>query len=85
MSVNLKQEGQWLEQEKRNVALKRARELKSRIKDYLDNKQNIPNGFEKQAAFAQAKEKFCNILGPVRNNGMIGVGRWPIGSKMSKF
>lgn len=63
MSVNLKQEGQWLEQEKRNVALKRARELKSRIKDYLDNKQNIPNGFEKQAAFAQAKEKILQYFG----------------------
>lgn len=63
MSVNLKQEGQWLEQEKRNVALKRAKELKSRIKDYLDNKQNIPNGFEKQAAFAQAKEKILQYFG----------------------
>lgn len=62
MSVNLKHEGLQLGKEKRLIALKRAKELKSRIDGYLDNKKNIPNGFEIQPQYSQAKEQLISYF-----------------------
>lgn len=62
MSVDLKQEGKQLEKEKRLIALKRAKELKSRIESYLENKQNIPNGFEIQEEYSKAKDIILNYF-----------------------
>ncbi|MDO7786001.1 glutamate 2,3-aminomutase [Desulforamulus aquiferis] len=62
MSVNLRHEELQLEQEKRRVALRRARELKARIDGYLKEKQNIPNGFEIQEEYCQAKAAILNYF-----------------------
>lgn len=62
MSVNLRREELQLEQEKRRVALRRARELKSRIDDYLLEKQNIPDGFDIQDEYRRAKETIMSYF-----------------------
>ncbi|MCL4442361.1 MAG: KamA family radical SAM protein, partial [Firmicutes bacterium] len=62
MSVHLRHEEVRLGQEKRLIALKRARELKSRITGYLSNKANIPNGFEVQEEYNQARDKVMNFF-----------------------
>ncbi|ABO50665.1 glutamate 2,3-aminomutase [Desulforamulus reducens MI-1] len=62
MSVHLKQEEFRLRQEKRKIALKRAKELKARITDYLENKDQIKNGFEVQEQYNRAKQTLLNFF-----------------------
>ena len=50
-------------EEKRQIALRRAAELKSKIKDYLDIKDTIPCGLEMQEDLKQNKGKILHLLG----------------------
>ncbi|KXZ39067.1 lysine 2,3-aminomutase [Alkalithermobacter thermoalcaliphilus JW-YL-7 = DSM 7308] len=47
---------------KREISLKRADELKSRIQDYLDVKDSIPKGLYMQDMFEKSKKKIMQIL-----------------------
>mgnify|MGYP000861110686 CR=1 FL=1 len=49
--------------EKRQIALKRAAELKERIADYLEYKENIPTGFKEWEKIKERQEKIKKILG----------------------
>ncbi|QNO16406.1 glutamate 2,3-aminomutase [Alkalicella caledoniensis] len=51
------------EKDNRDVSLKRAAELKSRIQDYLDVKDTIPVGYKIQDEYNLQKEKLLEILG----------------------
>lgn len=51
------------ENNKREVSLKRAAELKSRIQDYLDIKDKIPTGYDVEEQYNQQKAKLLKILG----------------------
>lgn len=51
------------EREKREVALKRAAELKARISDYLEAKAKIPSGREIAQEIAERKEKIKKYFG----------------------
>jgi KamA family protein len=50
-------------EEKRQISLRRAVELKSRITDYLEVRDTIPCGLERQDALRKNKEKILNLLG----------------------
>jgi len=50
-------------EEKRQIALKRASELKSRISDYLEAKKSIPCGLELTEAFQENKARILQLLG----------------------
>ncbi|AQS59504.1 glutamate 2,3-aminomutase [Desulforamulus ferrireducens] len=62
MSVIWKQDQEVVAKDKRKIALKRAKELKAHIEDYLQNKQNIPDGFEIQEAYNLAKGKLLKYF-----------------------
>ncbi|EOD00517.1 glutamate 2,3-aminomutase [Caldisalinibacter kiritimatiensis] len=49
--------------EKRKVSLERAEELKSRIEDYLDERDKVAKGLEMTDEFTAAKERILKILG----------------------
>ncbi len=49
--------------DKRKISLERASELKSRIKDYLETRENIPKGLDLEEKFSQSKKKILEILG----------------------
>lgn len=48
--------------DKRHVSLERAKELKNKIKDYLDVKDQIPIGLKLEREFQKSKEKILSIL-----------------------
>ena len=62
MSVIWRHDKEALAKDKRKIALKRAGELKAHIKDYLQNKGDIPDGFEIQEAYLLAKGKLLNYF-----------------------
>ena len=62
MAVDLQREEALREQDKRRIALKRAKELRTRISGYLENKTKIPNGFEVQDDYQKAKNDIMNLL-----------------------
>lgn len=62
MSVHLISEDFRTGQTKRIIALKRAKELKSNITGYLENKANIPNGFEIQEQYNLAKKDILSFF-----------------------
>ncbi|MCM8900265.1 hypothetical protein KVG29_03365 [Caldicoprobacter algeriensis] len=41
--------------DRREIAIKRAQELKERIKDYIEAKAKIPKGLEMQSQFEENK------------------------------
>ncbi|WP_279230357.1 glutamate 2,3-aminomutase [Thermohalobacter berrensis] len=49
--------------ERRRVSLERAKELKSRIEDYLEERKKIPRGLYMQDEFEKAKKKILDVLG----------------------
>ncbi|QIB26348.1 glutamate 2,3-aminomutase [Caloranaerobacter azorensis] len=49
--------------EKREISLKRAAELKSRIDDYLKVRESIPRGLYMQDKFEELKKKILDVLG----------------------
>ncbi|WP_028843172.1 glutamate 2,3-aminomutase [Thermodesulfobacterium thermophilum] len=51
------------EREKREIALKRAAELKARISDYLEAKDKIPSGREAQAEIAARQRRIMAYFG----------------------
>lgn len=51
-----------MENTKRNVSLERAKELKSRIVDYLDARKTIPKGLEKEAEIAVRKQEIMKMM-----------------------
>ncbi|HHU32057.1 MAG: glutamate 2,3-aminomutase [Zhaonellaceae bacterium] len=51
------------QEEKRQIALRRASELKSRISDYLEVKDSIPCGLELTKQFQKNKERILGLLG----------------------
>ncbi|MTI49352.1 MAG: glutamate 2,3-aminomutase [Firmicutes bacterium] len=48
---------------KREISLQRADELKSKINDYLEARENIQKGLELEEEFQKSKENILNILG----------------------
>ena len=52
-----------MENNKREISLKRAEELKSRIEDYLEAKKTISKGLENQEALIERKNKILSVLG----------------------
>jgi lysine 2,3-aminomutase len=50
-------------EEKRQIALKRAEELKERISDYLEYKKKIPTGFKEWNKIKERQEKIKEIFG----------------------
>ncbi|MDK2821431.1 MAG: glutamate 2,3-aminomutase [Clostridia bacterium] len=55
-------------EDKRQISLKRARELKSRIVDYLEAKKNIPSGIELDDEIKNNKQKIMSFLGATEEN-----------------
>ena len=53
----------FLERDKRQVALDRAKELKSQINGYLKESQNIPTGFKLQQTLQERKQKILDYFG----------------------
>lgn len=51
-----------MKRKERELALKRAEVLKSRIQDYLDVKDQIADGFQRQELISQQKAKILSIL-----------------------
>lgn len=51
------------QEEKRLIALKRAEELRDRIKDYLEQKDKIPSGLALKDEIAAARERIMKVLG----------------------
>ncbi|CAH2212668.1 glutamate 2,3-aminomutase [Tepidibacter aestuarii] len=52
-----------MENNKREISLKRAEELKGRIGDYLEAKKTIPKGLENQEELLERKNKILSALG----------------------
>lgn len=48
---------------KREISLKRAKELKSRITDYLDARERIPRGLYMREKFIESKRRILDVLG----------------------
>ncbi|AEG59902.1 glutamate 2,3-aminomutase [Desulforamulus ruminis] len=62
MSVKMWQDEQQLEWEKRDIALRRAAELKDQITEYLEQKKSIPDGFEIQGEYTKAKSELLEYF-----------------------
>lgn len=57
-----------MDKDKRDISLKRAEELKSRIDDYIIAKQNIVKGLEKTRELEKRKNLILNTLGAEEEN-----------------
>ncbi|MBF7082290.1 glutamate 2,3-aminomutase [Desulfallas sp. Bu1-1] len=53
----------YFDYEKRQLALKRAEELKQRISDYLEKSQTIPTGFKLESEYQQRKRRILEYFG----------------------
>lgn len=51
-----------LAEEKQLIALNRAEELRSKIQDYLEERQNIPTGFDLHQQYTERKQRIMHIL-----------------------
>ncbi|WP_034630445.1 glutamate 2,3-aminomutase [Desulfotruncus alcoholivorax] len=56
------------EMDKRQVALERADELKSHIKDYLQESRNIPTGLKLEHTFQSKKKQILNYFGATEDD-----------------
>ncbi|SFQ22453.1 glutamate 2,3-aminomutase [Caldicoprobacter faecalis] len=54
--------------DRREIALKRAQELKGKIRDYIEAKAKIPKGLEMQSRFEENKRKLLKILNAAEDN-----------------
>ena len=61
-------EKQVSDEEKRNVSLNRAYELRNRIGDYLKDKNKIPGGYQMSAEIAVFRTKILNYFGASEEN-----------------
>ncbi|SHH13585.1 glutamate 2,3-aminomutase [Tepidibacter thalassicus] len=52
-----------MENKKKQISLQRAKELKSRIEDYIEARKHIPKGLEKKSELEERKKKILSILG----------------------
>ncbi|HBT46605.1 MAG TPA: lysine 2,3-aminomutase, partial [Peptococcaceae bacterium] len=62
MSVDFTRQ-EWSQEEKRVIALRRAAELKERIKDYLEAKETIPSGLEAKEEIAARRKRIMAYFG----------------------
>lgn len=62
MSVYLKKSCNFSSEEKRNIALRRAEELKEKISDYLEQKDLIKTGFDIQGIVESNKERILKYF-----------------------
>ncbi|MTI79451.1 MAG: glutamate 2,3-aminomutase [Firmicutes bacterium] len=62
MAEDIKNKDNITAEEKRKIALERAKELRSRIEDYLNVKDEIQTGFERQDVIQQRKKRIMEIM-----------------------
>ncbi|MBE3581100.1 MAG: glutamate 2,3-aminomutase [Thermoanaerobacteraceae bacterium] len=62
MSIDFTRQ-EWNEEEKRAIALRRAAELKERIKEYLEAKETLPSGREAKEEIAARRQKIMAYFG----------------------